>query len=70
VRLKNEALYLREWIEFHRLAGVGHFHVFDDGSTDGTIDVLKPYVERGLITLQVDLRITPSPCPPLYRSAP
>ena len=37
VRLKNEGLYLREWIEFHRLAGVDFFHVFDDASQDATV---------------------------------
>lgn len=63
VRLKNEALYLQEWIEFHRIAGVGHFHIFDDGSTDGTIEVLRPYVEHGIVTLQVGSRISTTRVP-------
>jgi len=68
VRLKNEALYLREWIEFHRIAGVGHFHIFDDGSTDGTIEVLRPYVEHGIVTLQVGSRIS-NACVPGFLSS-
>ena len=53
VRLKNEAIYLQEWLEFHLIAGVGHFYIFDDSSTDGTVALLRPYVDRGLVTLQV-----------------
>lgn len=50
--LQDEAPYLREWIEFHRLVGVQHFFLFDDRSTDHPEDVLRPYVEAGLVTLQ------------------
>jgi hypothetical protein len=32
---KNEAPFLLEWIAFHRLIGVGHFVLYDNGSTDG-----------------------------------
>lgn len=32
---KNEAPYLIEWIAFHRVLGVDHFILFDNGSTDG-----------------------------------
>ena len=51
-RLKNEAIYLTEWLEFHLIAGVGHFYIFDDGSTDATLDVLAPYERRGIVTVQ------------------
>ncbi len=48
---KNEAPYLREWIEFHRIVGVDHFFLYNNNSEDGHEDVLKPYVESGLVTL-------------------
>jgi hypothetical protein len=32
---KNEARYLMEWIGFHRMIGVDHFVLYDNGSTDG-----------------------------------
>ena len=32
--LKNEAKNLGEWIAFHRSVGVGHFYLYDNGSTD------------------------------------
>jgi hypothetical protein len=48
--VKNEGRYLREWIEFHRLMGVEHFYIYDNGSTDNTPEILEPYVRTGLVT--------------------
>jgi hypothetical protein len=48
---KNEAPYLREWIEFHRLAGVDRFFLYDNGSTDDHLEVLRPYLDRELVVL-------------------
>lgn len=48
---KNEAKYLKEWIEFHRLVGVDHFYLYNNESLDNYIDVLNPYFKEGLITL-------------------
>lgn len=49
--LKDEAPYLHEWIEFHLLMGFDHFYIYDNGSTDDTAKVLKPYQKLGLVTL-------------------
>jgi hypothetical protein len=48
---KNEAKYLREWIEYHRLIGVDHFYLYNTGSTDPYRQRLKEYVRRGIVTL-------------------
>jgi len=48
---KNEAKYLKEWIEYHLLIGVDHFYLYDIGSTDSFMKVLKPYIQKDLITL-------------------
>jgi len=48
---KNEAGYLREWIEFHRLVGVDHFYLYENRSEDDFAPVLAPYVEQGIVTL-------------------
>jgi glycosyl transferase family 92 len=45
----NEAPYLPEWIEFHLLAGVERFFLYDHESTDSSRDVLAPYVEDGTV---------------------
>jgi hypothetical protein len=48
----NEASYLEEWIEFHRLVGVERFYLYDNGSTDEHADVLDPYVREGIVILR------------------
>ena len=47
----NQGRYLREWIEFHSLMGVGLFVIFDDNSTDATASVVRKYVEAGTVHL-------------------
>lgn len=39
--VKNEARHVGEWAAFHRRAGVRHFLIYDNGSHDGTIEVLR-----------------------------
>ena len=48
---RNEARNLREWIEYHRLAGVEHFWLYNHGSTDNWEKVLSPYIEEGLVEI-------------------
>ena len=38
---KNEAPYLLEWVAFHRMIGVDHFVLYDNGSDDGGSDRLR-----------------------------
>jgi hypothetical protein len=49
---RNEAPYLAEWIAFHRLVGVEHFFLYDNGSEDQPEAVLRPYLQRGWVTLR------------------
>jgi hypothetical protein len=49
--VRNEAPYLREWIEFHALVGVGHFYIYDNDSSDGSADILEHYRRQGLATV-------------------
>ena len=46
---KNEGPYFREWIEWHLAQGVEKFYIYDNESTDGTREVLQPYIERGVV---------------------
>ncbi len=48
---KNEAEYLEEWIEYHLLAGVDHFYLYNIGSTDRFRNILARYIETGFVTL-------------------
>lgn len=47
--MKNEGSYLEEWIDFHRLVGVERFYLYLNNCTDNTMEVLKPYVEEGIV---------------------
>ena len=46
---RNEGPHLREWLEFHLMMGVEHFTFYDNCSTDGTAEILEPYVRSGLV---------------------
>ncbi len=48
---KDEARYLKEWLDYHLLAGVEHFYLYNNDSTDNYREVLAPYVEKNLVTL-------------------
>lgn len=48
---RNSAPYLKEWIEYHKLAGVDHFYLYDNGSSDDFLEILSPYIEEGLVEL-------------------
>ncbi len=49
--IKNEADYLDEWINYHKLIGVDHFYIFNNESTDNTKKILQKYVKEGTVTL-------------------
>ena len=48
---RNEAPYLREWLEYHQLIGVSSFYLMNNLSEDDFLDVLVPYIRRGAVTL-------------------
>lgn len=48
---KNESSILREWIEHYLFHGVEHFYLIDDNSSDDFMTILKPYMDKGIVTL-------------------
>lgn len=48
---KDEAPYLPEWIEFHRLMGVERFFLYDNGSRDGGRNIVEPWVREGAVSV-------------------
>ena len=47
---RGEDDYLIEWIEFHRMMGVEHFFVYDNGLQPTTKELLKPYIADRLVS--------------------
>lgn len=48
---KDEARYLREWLEYYLLIGVEHFYLYNNNSEDNYLDILQSYIDKGLVTL-------------------
>ena len=48
--MKNEGPYIKEWLDYHLLAGVEHFYIYDNDSSDNMKEVLQPYIEREIVT--------------------
>lgn len=48
---KDEAPYFKEWIEYYKLMGVQHFRLYNNESTDNYLEVLKPYIDAGDVTV-------------------
>lgn len=49
--IRNNAFYLKEWIEYHLLIGVEHFYLANNLSTDHYMDILESYIKEGIVTL-------------------
>ncbi|MBR6013615.1 MAG: glycosyltransferase family 92 protein [Selenomonadaceae bacterium] len=48
--MKNEGPYVKEWLDYHLLAGVNHFYIYDNESPDNQKEVLQPYIDAGIVT--------------------
>ena len=46
---KNEAQYLKEWVEFYSRHDFDNIILFDNDSTDNTREVLHPYIDSGFV---------------------
>ena len=47
--LKDEAVYIQEWITFHLLMGVDVFIIYDDNSTDNLLEKLRLFQNKVII---------------------
>ena len=48
--MKGEAPYVKEWLDYHLLAGVDHFFIYDNESPDNLKEILQPYIDAGVVT--------------------
>ncbi len=51
--MKNEAPYVKEWLDYHLLAGVEHFYIYDNESPDNLKEILQPYINAGIVTYKL-----------------
>jgi len=51
---KNESHILEEWIQHYLRQGIDHIFLTDNGSTDDYMDILKKYINDGIVTLNVN----------------
>jgi hypothetical protein len=49
--LKDEEPYIEEWLAFHKAAGIRHFIIYDNGSTDNTVSVIKKSLPADEVTI-------------------
>jgi len=49
--VQNEARHIAEWAQFHHAAGVSRFFVYDNGSTDGTIEAIRTALPETALTV-------------------
>lgn len=47
--LKNEAPYIKEWIEYHKLVGVERFYLYNNESDDDVEKILEKYIKDGTV---------------------
>jgi hypothetical protein len=58
-RIKDEAPVLTEWLEYYRAAGIDHFFIYESFSSDNFREVLRPWIDQGLVTLIADWPYVP-----------
>ncbi|SCV68165.1 BQ2448_286 [Microbotryum intermedium] len=51
--IHNEARFINEWLIYNRAMGVDRFYLYDTGSTDDTMNMLKPWIATGTVQLHV-----------------
>lgn len=49
--MKNEEMAVIEWIEHYLWCGAGAIFLIDNGSTDSSVEHIRPYVDRGVVRL-------------------
>src|SRR3990172_6084476 len=47
---KNENSYLAEWLNYHIIAGVDHFYLYDQDGGEEARKILEPYEKASLVT--------------------
>lgn len=49
--VRNEEKNIYEWIEYHRLKGIDHFYIYDNGNSKELEILLRPYVQQKIVEI-------------------
>ena len=49
--VKNENLYLKEWVEYHKSIGISAIHIYDNNDVEHIEDVIQDYIDNGYVTV-------------------
>ncbi|MCQ2170215.1 MAG: glycosyltransferase family 92 protein [Bacteroidales bacterium] len=48
---KDEAPFMKEWVEYHRMIGFDHIYLYNNNSSDNYLEILRTYIDDGFVTL-------------------
>lgn len=48
---KDEAPFLKEWLEYYKMIGFDHAFLYNNSSSDNCLEILQPYIDDGFVTL-------------------
>lgn len=48
---KDEEGFLSEWVAYYQMHGFDHIMMFNDGSSDNSLDELKPWISSGFVSI-------------------
>ncbi len=48
---KDEAPFLKEWLDYHIAIGIDHFYLYNNNSTDNFLEIIQEYIDRNIVTL-------------------
>ena len=46
---KNEQDYIKEWVAFHKVMGFDKIILYDNDSTDNTVEEIRPFIDSGYV---------------------
>lgn len=48
---KNESPYILEWIAFHKIIGIDHIFIYNNGSTDDTVEKIRKIFHKDFVSI-------------------
>jgi cellulose synthase/poly-beta-1,6-N-acetylglucosamine synthase-like glycosyltransferase len=49
---KNESRYIYEWLSYHHSIGVDAFYLYNNNSTDDTVEIIRSWPYSHLVIVQ------------------